>query len=133
MTELGEIELSEWRQLAQQVIEYHHEQQLQEWLHEWVSGHSYGNDSEAERLQKSLELHMSRIFDNPEWVDYVPFNQEYRPEILEHAELCWVETVCCKKPGLTTVAQVKTAHERGMGVSCPFCGRFSEFSICETP
>lgn len=132
-TDLGEIELPTWRKLAQQMIEYHHEEQLQEQLLEWVSEHNYCGDSRPKLLQESLELHMSRIFDNPNWVGFVPFNQRYRPDILRQTKLSWVEAVCCKMPGLTTAAQVEGAKARQGCICCPICGRFSEFRVCDAP
>ena len=132
-TDLGEIELPAWRKLAQQMIEYHHEEQLQEQLLEWVSEHNYCGDSKPKLLQESLELHMSRIFDNPNWVGFVSFNQRYRPDILRQTELSWVEADCCKMPGLTTAAQVAGSKKRDGVICCPFCGRFSEFRVCDAP
>ena len=133
LTDLGEIELNEWIKLAQRMIEYHHEEQIQEQLLEWVSEHNYCGDSKAKLLQESLELHMSRIFDNPEWVGFVSFNQRYRPDTLRQTELRWVETVCCKMPGLTTAAQVEGDKARQGRICCPICGRFSEFRVCDAP
>ena len=111
----------------------HHEEQLQEQLLEWVSEHNYCCDRGTKLLQESLELHVSRIFDNPEWVGFVSFNQKYRPDILSQTELIWIETVCCKKAGLTTAAQVKGAKTREGRLCCPICGRFSEFRISDAP
>ncbi len=132
-TDLGEIELPAWRKLAQQMIEYHHEEQLQEQLFEWVSEHNYCRNSKPELLQESLELHMSRIFDNPNWVGFVSFNQRYRPDILRQTELSWVEADCCKMPGLTTAAQVAGSKKREGVICCPICGRFSKFIVCDAP
>lgn len=132
-TDLGEIEMSEWSKLARELIEKHREEKLQEQLLEWVSEHNYCGDSRPKLLQESLELHISRIFDNPEWMGFVSFNQKYRPEILKQTELNWVETACCKAPGLTTGAQVEGAKAREGRIYCPICGRFSEFRICEAP
>ena len=33
------------------------------------------------------------------WVNFIPFNREYRPEVLEHASLVTVINECCGKPG----------------------------------
>ena len=37
--------------------------------------------------KRQLQLHVDRIFDHPRWVDFVPFNRQYRPEILQTAHL----------------------------------------------
>ena len=58
---------------------------------------------------KALQLHISRIFDNPRWVNFIPFNREYRPEVLEHASLVTVINECCGKPGEVTQEQIDGA------------------------
>ena len=35
----------------------------------------------------ALELHSSRIFDNPRWVAYEEFNGKYRPKCLNNQEV----------------------------------------------
>ena len=78
---------------------------------------------------KALQLHISRIFDNPRWVNFIPFNREYRPEVLEHASLVTVINECCGKPGEVTQEQIDGACTGT--VACPHCGRWSSFSIVE--
>ena len=78
---------------------------------------------------KALQLHISRIFDNPRWVNFIPFNREYRPEVLEHANLVTVINECCGKPGEVTQEQIDGACTGT--VACPHCGRWSSFSIVE--
>lgn len=132
-TALGEIELSEWCNLSRQLIERSGEQQLQAQLYDWVSEHTFGNSSEKEMRRESLELHMSRIFDNPEWVGYVEFNGQYRPDVLNQTELGWVKTSCCDRPCMTTATQIKRAKFREDRIFCPICGRLSEFENCASP
>lgn len=135
VTNIGEFELDTWCELARQMIELHNEQTLQEQMLEWERAHNYTNQKEAMLVLESLSLHISRIFDLPLWVHYVLFNQKYRPEVLKKTPLAWVKTTCCKKPGLTTQAQVDEAMERGgdRALFCPFCGRRSAFEIVDAP
>lgn len=131
LTDLGEIEMSRWSSLAEQLISYHNEEGLQAQLLEWVTEHYLFCRTAAERRQKSLDLHISRIFDDPLWVDYVPFNQKCRPDVLASAELIRVQTVCCDEPGITTREQVEQAKQGTRTICCPNCGRFSEFAVLD--
>lgn len=83
MTELGDIELSEWMELVRCLIERKGEQQLQENLLSWVKENCPWLHTQTEQETYSLSLHASRIFDCREWVDYTAFNKQYRPEILQ--------------------------------------------------
>lgn len=98
-TSLGEIEKGVWYQAAEALIQKAGEQKLLEALTDWESRHNYAKDSARTVRHKALQLHISRIFDNPRWVNFIPFNREYRPEVLEHASLVTVINECCGKPG----------------------------------
>ena len=89
-TSLGEIEKGVWYQAAEALIQKAGEQKLLEALTDWESRHNYAKDSARTVRHKALQLHISRIFDNPRWVNFIPFNREYRPEVLEHASLVTV-------------------------------------------
>jgi len=39
--------------------------------------------SKSEREEYALDLHMSRIFDNQDWVGYLEFNKKHRPHVLQ--------------------------------------------------
>ena len=107
-TSLGEIEKGVWYQAAEALIQ---------------------KASARTVRHKALQLHISRIFDNPRWVNFIPFNREYRPEVLEHASLVTVINECCGKPGEVTQEQIDGACTGT--VACPHCGRWSSFSIVE--
>lgn len=94
-TSLGEIEKGVWYQAAEALIQKAGEQKLLEALTDWESRHNYAKDSARTVRHKALQLHISRIFDNPRWVNFIPFNREYRPEVLEHASLVTVINECC--------------------------------------
>ncbi len=127
MTELGNLELKEWRRLAMELVETSQEQQLYQNLLEWRQGHSCFGQSGTELENDTLKLHMDRIFDNPLWVDYIPFNRKYRPEILDPSRLVRVKTECCGKPGEVTKERLEYGDGR---VPCPVCGCWSEFQLC---
>ena len=134
-TDIGEIELSRWQAMAQELISRYQEDELQERLFEWNKEHNYTNDADKLLRLRSLEDHIARLFDDPLWVDYVPFNQRYRLDILDDANLVWVKTVCCEEPGLTTQEQIDSARgtEGSRTVHCPCCGRWSAFKIVDAP
>lgn len=126
-TELGEIEENLWRQLAESVIQKAGEQDLLNALVEWETNRNYTRGSALEIKTKALQLHLSRIFDNPCWVSYIPFNRKYRPEVLENAHIVTVVNECCGKPGEVTQEQIDRGFEGT--VACPHCGRWSAFTL----
>ena len=83
MTEIGDIEVSVWMQIVEYLIRKAKENELYNNLLEWVTDKIKWSKNEAERKKYALELHAARIFDKPEWVDYIAFNKKYRPELLE--------------------------------------------------
>ncbi|MCC8026640.1 MAG: hypothetical protein LIP16_15240 [Clostridium sp.] len=126
MTELGDIELKVWFQLMEQLIEKSGEQWLQNALLQWEKEHNYAKASAAKLQESALELHSARIFDDPEWVCYIPFNKRFRPDVLEQAQLVTVINECCGLPGEVTQEQIDRAAYNG-SVCCPHCGRWSPF------
>ena len=99
MTVLGDLEISEWREMITELIAYHKEQELQKQLYEWCA------EYKSEITDYALECHAARLFDDPHWVDFIPFNQKYRPGILETAELTLAKTACCGTVHQLTVPQ----------------------------
>ena len=127
MTDLGDLEVQEWERLAKELVRTSKEQQLYQNLLEWEKEHNYCGRSGKELETEALELHMLRIFDDPLWVDYIPFNRRYRPKVLDPLELVWVKTACCGIPG--EVTKERLAHDKER-IPCPVCGRWSEFQLC---
>jgi len=78
MTDVGDIELSRWRELVHGLIEKAHEQTLHEQLLKWVKDCCPFQHTREEIETYALELHASRIFDNPKWAAYDEFNRRYR-------------------------------------------------------
>lgn len=67
MTELGDIEEGEWVTKAMALIEKYKEEQIYRRL---LKGYTFPFFSEKEAQIYALELHMARIFEDPEWVCY---------------------------------------------------------------
>ena len=78
MTDVGDIELSRWRELVHGLVEKAQEQPLYEQLLKWVKECCPFQHTKEEIETYALELHASRIFDNPQWAAYDVFNQRYR-------------------------------------------------------
>lgn len=126
-TKLGEIEIHEWCKLAEAVIEREQEESLLKALIQWCSKRNHESASAADIRIEALQLHTSRIFDNPMWVGYISFNKEYRPEILENARMVSVRMDCCTEIGVVTQEQIDHAYEKR--IACPHCGRWSHFAV----
>ena len=127
MCALGDIEQTEWVQLMHQLIDKTGEQQLYEQLLQWYTDHNYAHSSRSELGMEALQAHSHRLFDCERWVDYVPFNRRFRPEVLARTKLALIQCCCCEEPGLTTQAQLDSAHNGT--VCCPVCGRWSAYHI----
>ena len=78
MTDVGDIELSRWRELVHGLIEKAHEQTLHEQLLKWVKNCCPFQHTREEIETYALEIHASRLFDNPKWAAYDEFNRRYR-------------------------------------------------------
>ena len=131
MTDLGDLDQEEWTRLARQLIKDSGEEKLQANLLEWTKEQIHWLHRRQEQEQYALELHMLRTFDNPAWVDYVPFNRRYRPEVLETARLVWILTECCQTPGQVTLELLQKAGTGSEAtICCPICGRHSRFRRC---
>lgn len=129
-TPIGDIEENVWYQVAKALIQRAGEEALFQQMKEWCKEQIGWLRTPKEVEHYAAELHVSRIFDNPEWVDFIPFNAKFRPDALVGVETVVVQTECCKKDGAVTRAQIENAY--GGRVCCPYCGRFSEYS-CEDP
>ncbi len=101
-TDLGDIEISLWTKLVNVLIDRNNDREMFNNLKTWVL-ENYGWKPTKDELEKeSLELMAAQIFDNPEWVSYVLFNEKYRPNVLKKANLVWVKNECCNKPHRVT-------------------------------
>ena len=129
---LGDIPLEEWIRKIEALIAEENEWDLYSNLKEWVKTYPWLNARDKEAVQhEALVLHSCRAFDNKKWIDFVKFNQKYRPEVLKDAELVTVVNECCKKPGVITKEIFDAPRIEGDQKinSCPICGRWSPFRL----
>lgn len=128
---LGDIEVHEWNAMVKELIVQSGEQELYEQLYTHMKEHNYTKATKPELEQHVLELHAARIFDDPLWVDFIPFNKRFRPQVLQTVRLVWVKNACCRKAGQVTQAILDSQTNQGK-VCCPHCGRWSEYEIMTT-
>ena len=135
MTDLGDLARDEWKRLAKQVIERSGEQELYQNLLEWEIGQENDGYLTDEQLEyQTLDSCMSRVFDDQKWVDYIPFNQKYRPEVLDKADLVWVKcTACGKRQQMTRVRYEYLRSTFESQLYCTNCGGFATLSLAELP
>lgn len=126
-TESGDLEKSDWQARITDLIHEAGEDQLFSQLLTHTKETDVTGASASELKHKALELHSNRIFDNQEWVDFIPFNEKYRPEVLDDVPVVEISLICCKQPGLITQKRYeRDAGTLGVGlVHCPICGRWS--------
>ena len=125
-TEVGDIVEPLWINLVKELIIQSGEETLYKQLKAFLQI-DRGRIQDKNSLEKeALELHAARIFDNPTWVSFIPFNKKYRPEILETADLVTIITDCCNKPGKVTKQRIEW-NKYYKGTDCPHCGKLSSF------
>ncbi len=130
MCSLGNIEVHEWRQLVQNLINQSGEQDLHQQLREFMASSYWKMDKESFE-HYALELHAARIFDDPQWVDFIGFNSKYRPDVLQSTRLIWILPECCNKPGRIPYARLMKNQSGENPTCCPHCGRWSPFKLIE--
>ena len=127
-TDYGDIEVTLWCELVRNLIEQHNEKKLFNHLKVWVIKSNQWLTNKPEVEIEALELHACRIFDNPLWVDYVEFNEKYRPEVLHGAELVWVVNQVETTP--QRITRVKMERDNATDFTKNTCGFWIE---CATP
>jgi hypothetical protein len=85
MTGIGDLEFPVWEPLVRDLIHRSGEDELLNSLIAWLEATPWLHAKREVELY-ALELHASRIFDNPDWVDYAAFNRKYRPDKLQGDE-----------------------------------------------
>lgn len=83
MTKLGDIEEKDWIRYAEELVRRNSEEYLFKQLKSWYRETTPWLHDEKDLHRYSLECFVARIFDNPNWVDFVAFNERYRPEVLK--------------------------------------------------
>lgn len=85
MTKLGDIEEKDWIRYAEELVRRNNEEALFKQLKNWYRETTPWLRDEKDLHRYSLECFVARIFDNPNWVDYVTFNRRHRPEVLQQS------------------------------------------------
>lgn len=124
---LGDVERSEWQAMVRKRILDSGEKELHDHLAQWHKEHCYLQQSEDDFAHDVLILHSMRIFDDPLWVHFIPFNQQYRPDVLRGIAAATVCTECCGVPFLAT--QTRIMHDGNRRTYCSICGRWSHYEI----
>lgn len=127
MTPSGDIEESEWQSLAHELITKHGEDELYGQLYEWLKESTPWLHTQAEVQAYTLEMHVGRFFDNPQWADFIPFNRKYRPEVLETADLIEIRYPCCGAVHEVTRAQYLSQYFGGQ----KYCQACEEWIVPE--
>ena len=126
MCRLGDIEESEWAAMMKDLISHSGEDKLFSQLRAFLSQHNYRKMSPKELEMEALELHSRRIFDDEAWIDFIAFNEQYRPQRLIEAHQRRVVCDCCKKVCFTTQAIIDRNSGSGM-IPCPVCGKYTSY------
>lgn len=74
MCDLGDLELSDWKQNVLDLIEQSDEMELYQRLVAHVKAHYPWCRTASAIELKALQLHASRIFENPSWDGYAQFH-----------------------------------------------------------
>lgn len=82
MTKLGDIEEKDWIRYAEELVRRNNEETLFKQLKSWYRQTTPWLRDEKDLHRYTLECFVARIYDNPNWVDFVAFNERYRPELL---------------------------------------------------
>ena len=86
MTDIGDIEESEWKGLMLDLIQRSNEMDIYEALKRWSKECCAWLHSKAEVEEYALELHSARIFENPSWAGYEQFCRDYAPCLAKEGE-----------------------------------------------
>lgn len=85
-TPVGDIEENLWCELMKELIKKNGDTALYEQLLEWYRDIPVAGQTKKEREFYVLQCFSNKIFDNTGWVDYLAFNQKYRPGIFKDTE-----------------------------------------------
>ena len=118
-TPIGVIEKTLWQQTVETIIVRDGEQDMQAHLQEWYKECAGWTDP-----LDPLGAHVRHLYDDEKWVDYIPFNRKYRPQLLAGRKFPVIRTVCCSKECHVTWPQIQSGYTR-----CAYCGRFGENEV----
>lgn len=127
-TPIGDIEISVWIQAAEYVVAREGLQEELERLRTFAI--CFGGSPYSKQLSHANHLAMclSEIYRNPAWVSFVPYNEQYHPELLRSTPMVEIMLDCCKT--ICTMPKVQI-HKENQTAHCPVCGRWASFSYAE--
>ena len=128
-TQIGDIREDLWYQLAEQVIGLHGETWLLEALEVWCREEMHYPRYGFDLHKAALEMHSHRIFDSEGWIDYIPFNRRFRPEVVEGRRFPKIRVDCCNRE----ISEVTEESLRRDMAPCPGCGAFRSYEVIERP
>lgn len=125
MTSLGDIEESEWVKAVKTLARAQNEESLLMHLSDkQFAGFHCKSVREVEKA--ACSLYARQMHNNKSWVNYVPFNKLYRPELLKNdKDIVWVLPKCCKELFQSTRQIIKRSYDNK--IECSICGRHTEF------
>lgn len=133
MTPIGDILHQVWYELAIVLINRNYDGWLLDALVDWYV--TYGpqrylakhtqNMKKDEAHRSAIEGCVRRIYDNEDWVDYIPFNWMYRPRLVEGKPFLIILPECCNRKGQIS-EQIGHFNDR---CYCPHCGRWMPAEI----
>lgn len=129
MCNLGDIEQSEWKRLMHSLISLSGEDELYQMLFTWIQEKRTHSRRHDDVELDVLEAHAARLFDCEGWVDFIGFNQRFRPHVLKSVQLVLIQCECCKSPGYTTRALLN--HSYTGTTPCPVCKRWAAYQIVD--
>lgn len=114
-----------WKQKALDLIQKHNETSILEGLVEYTKKTFPWIQSEEGRYIYALELHMLRLFEDPNWPNYIPFSLQYRPEVVSPKSIGVYVCSC----GASHLLPKETYWLRRPYVSCPYCDKPMDASV----
>lgn len=87
MTDIGDIEYSQWVILVLELIKRSNEMELLDALKCWAQENCAWLHNKKDIEECALDLHVSRIFENPKWAAYNQFRDQYAPWLKDKERL----------------------------------------------
>ena len=82
-TPIGDIEENLWCEIMKELVTQNGDTELYEQLLDWYKDCPVSCNTKKEREFYVLQCFSHKIFDDERWVDYVPFNQKFRPHTIK--------------------------------------------------
>ncbi len=128
-TEIGDIEISIWKQLVEQLVANEGDEELLDHYREWIRKNCPWIRTEKAAEEGAYLLYVSQTCLNRNWWGYVRFNMDYYPERLSNDQtLISVQPDCCKQVFRAPIEAIRSNHLDQQVIHCPFCNERSTFT-----